>query len=245
VTELAYLADLPSAYVARFTARVTALPPGGLVLDRTYFYPTGGGQPCDRGTVEAGASRLDVVEVTKSGASVIHRLRGGADRPPVGAAVEGTLDWDRRHQHMRLHTLQHLVSARVFTRTGLRTRRANLLGTGATIDLEAPLPAGAVEGISEDVAETGRSPREVRIRHVPRVEWDANPAAPRSGLVPLPPQVDPVRVIEIDGEDACPCGGTHLRSTAEIGEVVFAPLGAGGTRLAFTLRVGGATRPPG
>jgi misacylated tRNA(Ala) deacylase len=250
VTELAYLPDLPSAYVRSFRARVTALPPGSIVLDRTYFYPTGGGQPADRGVLrtEAGGV-LEVVDVVKSGPAVMHRVRGdpGALRSlRVDGELEGTLDWDRRHRHMRLHTGQHLLSARIFARTGLRTRKANLAGAGGTIDLEGPLAPGALDAVMDDLQEAIDHPRAVTIRTVPRAEWDAHPAAGRSGLVPLPAQVDPVRVIEIDEADVCPCGGTHVRTTGEIGAVRWlpvVPLPGGASRVAFTLvEAGLATR---
>jgi misacylated tRNA(Ala) deacylase len=182
-----------------------------------------------------------VVDVAKSGGSVLHRVRG----PPaalrsltVGAVVDGEIDWARRYRHMRLHTAQHLSSAIVFRRTRLRTRKANLAGTSATIDLEGPLGAAEVEPLATELAAAVGAALPVAIRHVPRVEWDSSPSAPRSGLVPLPPQVDPVRVIEIVGLDLCPCGGTHVRSTGEIGGVRFAPPVSrpdGGTRLEFTL----------
>jgi misacylated tRNA(Ala) deacylase len=216
VTELAYLADMPSAYVRTFRAWVVALPPGGVVLDRTYFYPAGGGQPTDRGTLGFGALTVPVVDVTKSGPSVLHRIRASSTQLAalgVGSEVEGSVDWERRHTHMRLHTGQHLMSARVFARTGLRTRKAILRGVEATIDLEGDLMESAVEPIVADLREIVRQDRAVTIREMPRAEWDALPAAGRSGLVPLPPQVDRVRVIEVEGEDSCPCGGTHVRRT--------------------------------
>jgi misacylated tRNA(Ala) deacylase len=250
VTELAYLADLPSAYVRSFRARVVALPPGGVVLDRTYFYPTGGGQPADHGALRSGDAEYEVLDVTKSGPSVVHRVRGvrpGVAPLAVDAAVDGTIDWERRHQHMRLHTGQHLLSALAFDRTGLRTRKAVLRGATATIDLEAEVAPSVVDELAGTFAAAIDQPRAVRVRHVPRSEWEAFPTAGRSGLVPLPPQVDPVRVIEIDGLDACPCGGTHVRSTAEIGAVRLAPpsrAGDGGSRLGFTLVRTGATTPP-
>jgi misacylated tRNA(Ala) deacylase len=250
VTELAYLADMPSAYVRSFRARVVALPPGGAVLDRTYFYPTGGGQPADRGTLRVGDATWEVTDVTRSGTSVHHRLRGATSdfaRLGVGVEVEGILDWERRHQHMRLHTGQHLLSARAFERTGLRTRKAVLKDLGATIDLEGELPGAAYAAIGEDMGELVRHARSVSIRHLPRAQWESVPSAGRSGLVPLPPQVDPVRVVEIEGEDSCPCGGTHVRSTAEIGEVRLTaplPIHGGGTRIGFTLAKPGATTPP-
>ncbi len=252
MTELAYLASIDEAYVRTFRAHVTALPPGGVVLDRTYFYPTGGGQPSDRGSLtlpDVGA--LEVVDVSKSGPSVVHRVRASPNvvrRLGVGSEVEGTIDWERRHRHMRLHTSQHVLSARVFARTGLRTRRASFSGLRAQIDLDGPLPPEALRPLEEDMAEIAAHARSISIRHVPRKEWDANPFSARSGLVPLPPQVDPVRVVEIGEVDVCPCGGTHLRSTGEMGSVTFEPVTAnsdGGSRVAFTLAAGPGAVPTG
>ena len=143
MTELAYLADIADAYVRTFRAPCVALPPGAVVLDRTYFYPTGGGQPSDRGTLElADGGRLEVVDVSKSGPAVVHRVKSPAPapaRPAIGDELDGTLDWARRHLHMRLHTAQHLLSARMFERTGRRTRKASLSGMRASLDLDGPL----------------------------------------------------------------------------------------------------------
>jgi misacylated tRNA(Ala) deacylase len=250
VTELAYLATIDEAYVRQFRATVLALPPGGVVLDRTYFYPTGGGQPSDRGTLGvAGRPHAEVVDVTKSGPSVVHRLKAGGARPElqVGELVEGSIDWERRHRHMRLHTAQHFVSGRLFARTGRRTRRANFSGVRAVLELDGPLDDAILSPLADDVRGAVDPPRPVTIRHLPRAEWERHPLSARSGLVPLPPQVDPVRVVEIDGFDVCPCGGTHLRSTGEIGALEFErplPLGDGGSRLVFTLAAGPANVPP-
>lgn len=248
MTELAYLPDVASAYVRSFRAHVTAQPPGAIVLDRTYFYPAGGGQPGDRGVVRlANGSETRVVDVTKSGPSVIHRLKM-ANLPmlAVGAEVEGTIDWVRRHRHMRLHTAQHFVSAQIFAATRLRTRKAVMGGIRATIDLEGPLPKTDRIDFEGALREAVEHPRPVSIRFVAREEWDRNPASERSGLVPLPPQVDPVRVVEIAGWDVCPCGGTHLCSTSEIGRVVVEPpqrLMDGSSQVAFTLADDGPSTP--
>ena len=251
MTELAYLPDLPSAYVRTFRARVTALPPGAVVLDRTYFYPSGGGQPADHGTLTTSSGgSLEVVDVTKSGTSVLHRVRGApavVHALAAGAELDGAIDWARRYRHMRLHTGQHLASARIFARTGLRTRKATLGGGAATMDLEGALPDRVVEAVAQDLADAAAHPRPVSIRTVPRVEWDANPFAGRSGLVALAPRVDPVRVVEIDAADVCPCGGTHLRSTGEIGAVRFLPpipLPDGASRVVFNLVEAAASTPP-
>jgi misacylated tRNA(Ala) deacylase len=249
MTELAYLTTTEDAYVRSFEARIVALPPGAVVLDRTYFYPTGGGQPNDEGWIRAGEDAvIPVQNVTKSGPSVVHRI----DRRPrsssaltVGQTVEGTVDWERRYRHMRLHTAQHLLSALIFERIGIRTRRANLSGVRATLDLENPVVEVDLFGpLEEEINAHQRQPRPVSVRHMPRAEFDQNPSA-RSGLVPLPPQVDPVRVIGIEGVDTCPCGGTHLRNTGEIGEVHLSAPHAQGvrpTRVVLTLDSSSPTR---
>lgn len=251
MTELAYLVDLPAAYVRSFRAHITALPPGAVTLDRTFFYPTGGGQPNDRGTLgPLGQATAEVVDVTKSGTSVTHRLRAPAEvlrRFVVGVEVEGALDWERRYRHMRLHTAQHLLSARIFARSRLRTRRAQLAGASATLDLEGALAPDLLPLLSDDLAGALAHPRPVILRHIPRADWDRNPYAERSGLVPLPAHVDPVRVVEIEGADICPCGGTHLRSTGEIGRVTLRPPVPvpGGDRVAFSLDDPSQPTPPG
>ncbi len=251
MTELAYLTDSDAAYVRTFTARVVALPPGAVVLDRTFFYPAGGGQPCDRGRLALPDGRAaEVVDVVKSGTSVVHRLRGGSGgglRAAVGDTVEGTVDWTRRHRHMRLHTGQHLLSARIFASTRRRTRKATLGGMRAMLELDGAIPPDAVGAWATEMATAASHPRPVTVRFVARAEWDRHPASERSGLVPLPPLVDPVRVIEIDGLDVCPCGGTHLRTTGELGNVSLGapePLGDGGSRIFFEL-TGDATPTPG
>ncbi len=136
MTELAYLDGPDAAYVRRFRARIQARPPGAVVLDRTYFYAVGGGQPADRGILRAPSGRsVDVVDVSKSGTAVLHRTRGSPEALAdfaVGTEVEGVLDFERRYRHMRLHTGQHFLSARIFARAGVRTQKARLGGRGGS-----------------------------------------------------------------------------------------------------------------
>jgi misacylated tRNA(Ala) deacylase len=248
MTELAYLSTTDDAYVRTFEAHVVALPPGAVVLDRTYFYPTGGGQPNDEGFLDgADGVSIPVRQVLKSGSAVLHRIAppsGPSGGLTVGGAVRGTLDWDRRYRHMRLHTAQHLLSALIFERANNRTRRANLGGVRATLDLERPVDDRELwNSLEREINAHQGQPRNVTVSYMPRAEFDAHPSS-RSGLVPLPPQVDPVRVIGIEGVDTCPCGGTHLRSTGEIGKVhLSAPPtgGEGSTRVVLTLDASGPT----
>ncbi|MCI4351717.1 MAG: alanyl-tRNA editing protein, partial [Thermoplasmata archaeon] len=230
MTVLAYLADAEAGYVRSFRATITALPPGGVVLDRTFFYPTGGGQPSDRGSLQLDAAIVPVVDVVKSGSAVVHRIGRPTTRIPpsgalrVGAEVTGTLDGERRFAHMRAHTAQHLLSARLFARGGVRTRTASIHAGGGQVELEAAWPSTlSLAEVEEDLNAVGQRGLPVHIRHVARAEWESAPD-PRSGLVPLPAYLDPVRLIELEGVDRCPCGGTHVRSTSELGTIRLEPV---------------------
>lgn len=251
MTDLAYLVPIDAAYERAFQARVVSLPPGAIVLDRTLFYPTGGGQPCDVGVlVGPDGQPHPIREVVKSGASVVHRM-GRTNLPheaplQVGDEVRGEIDWARRHRHMRSHTAQHLVSAVVYRHAGIRTQRAAIDDRGAYLDLERPWPGSPdFMDLATEVRSYLHPTRPVEVREVPRAEYDQRPSG-RSGLVPLPSQVDPVRVIVIEGIDTCPCGGTHVRSTGEIGEIHFAPVPPAGNprRVKFTLSGSSPPTPP-
>ncbi len=241
VTELLYLPNVDAAYERTFTARITALPPGGVVLDRTLFYPTGGGQPCDLGRLSLpGGVELAVEDVSRSGPAVLHRLARRAspvEGLAVGAEVRGTIDWGRRHRHMRLHTFQHLLSARLFAVHGTRTRKASLGGSGGLLELEGPWTAPTdTPPLVDDMAGYLARDLPVSVRLLPRAEYERSPGE-RSGLVPLPHQVDPVRVVEIEAADRCPCGGTHVRRLGEIGPFRIDPprVLSGRVRVTFTL----------
>ncbi|MGA7862269.1 MAG: alanyl-tRNA editing protein [Thermoplasmata archaeon] len=252
MTELAYLADEDAAYTRQFVAKAVALPPGGVVLDRTFFYPAGGGQQADHGILSPPTGPpYTVVDVTKSGSTAVHRVRrpsaSGTPALQIGEMVEGTIDWDRRYRHMRLHTGQHLLSAVIFERTGVRTREATMSGSGGTVDLERALPSEVhPAGLASEANAILAEGRRVSIRHMSREAWDKNPT-PRSGLVLLPRHVDPVRIVEIAGLDACPCGGTHVRSTLEVGGIALdapVPLALGAVRVPFRLlEASPSTRP--
>jgi misacylated tRNA(Ala) deacylase len=222
MSELAYLANCDAAYVRRFESKVAALPPGGVLLDSTYFYPTGGGQPADLGVLRRGSdgATWTVTDVQRSAGRAFHRL----GRVPPGFAplahqdlLEGEIDWERRYRHMRLHTGQHLLSARLFALTGRRTLGAKFSGSAGTVQLE-PGASLSTPAIAEDLADWIRADRSVRISFVPRADYERSPAARSSGLA-LPASVDPVRVVEIEEADRCPCGGTHVRRLGEVGAV--------------------------
>ncbi len=208
------------AYQRTFTARVTAITPGDdpgrgarVVLDRTGFYPTSGGQPHDTGTL-AGVPVVDVIDVEDR---VVHVLA-----PPaaghgiaVGAEVEGALDWDRRFDHMQQHTGQHVVSAEFLRVLGAETVSVHL-GDASTLDLAlstlTPEDARRVEGAVNQVVFENRP---VTVRFI-----DAG-AADSLGLRRPPRRTGMLRVVEVEGCDLSACGGTHVRATAEIGPILL------------------------
>ena len=210
MTERLYYTD---AYLRTFTARVTAAEPRRVVLDRTAFYPTSGGQPNDTGTL-AGVPVTDVID---DGRDIIHILaeEGGAGTPSPGGEVQGALDWNRRFDHMQQHTAQHVLSA-VFARVlGAETVSVHL-GGSSTIDLAAAALSAEDAGRVEDEAnQIVFDNRPVTVRFVDENEVVA------LGLRRPPKRTGMIRVVEVAGCDRSACGGTHVRGTGEIGPVLL------------------------
>ena len=244
-----YLTDLEAGYERRFEADVVAVPPGGVVLSDTLFYPTGGGQPCDRGTLTLpDGSRVEVVDVGHQGGATVHRLaKKGASALQRGMHVVGEIDWERRHAHMRAHTAQHLLSALTYRRFGLRTEKAQVSAKGGSFDLERapedPAFLATLEGEANEGFFTRHVP--VHLQFATREEFERIPN--RSGTGKLPPGVERVRLVVIGEADLAPCGGTHLKDTIEVGRVALAPplpLPVGGIRVQFSFAQEGMPRAP-
>jgi alanyl-tRNA synthetase len=217
VTDRLYYAD---AYLRAFTAQVTAVSPAGggarvgVVLDRTAFYPTSGGQPHDTGTLH-GLPVVDVVDDV--GEQVVHVLEvgdGGA-APGPGAHVEGAIDWARRFDHMQQHTGQHVLSA-TFARVLEAETVSVHLGGSSTLDLAlAALSAQDARRVEDAANEVVFDNRPVTVRFVSEDE------AAAMGLRRPPKRSGTIRVVEVAECDRSACGGTHVRSTAEIGPLVL------------------------
>jgi misacylated tRNA(Ala) deacylase len=205
------------AYLTSCEATVTAVDGGGIRLDRTVFYYTGGGQPGDTGVLRTADGRevriVDCVKDRESGAH-LHLPADGAARLAPGDRVTAEIDWPRRHRHMRMHTCLHLLSALV---PGKITGAA-LGDTKGRIDLDAPEPLDK-ERLSADLKRVIAEDRPVRILWITDAELAAKPELVRTMTVKPPTGQGRVRLIEVEGTDLQPCGGTHVRSTGEIGAV--------------------------
>jgi misacylated tRNA(Ala) deacylase len=212
-TEVLCAAD---AYLRSFTGQVVAVREGGQVaLDRTAFYPTGGGQPHDTGTLSSGL----VVDVVKEGDVVWHTVEGPV--PAAGEAVEGEVDWERRHALMRTHTALHVLCGVIWNRWGVPVTGGNMEPLAARMDFEFdPLPVGFGALVQDLVNAELDAARPVRVDWVPRAQAFADADLIRTKVNRIPEGVDPIRVIDIVGLDKQADGGLHVRSTDEVGRIV-------------------------
>ncbi len=210
-TELLYLRD---AYLRDFDAIIVAVDGDRVALDRTAFYPTGGGQPHDTGTI-AGAP---VTDVRQEGELAWHALAG--DVPGEGVDVHGELDWDRRHALMRTHTALHVLCGVIWNQWGRSVTGGNMEPLAARMDFEFdPLPDGFGQQVEELVNQQLAAARPIEISFLPRTEALADQNLIRTKVNLIPESVTEIRVVDIVGLDKQADGGTHVRSTDEVGRV--------------------------
>lgn len=219
MTELRYLPD--SDDVTTFTATVDDVSDEYLVLDGTYFYPEGGGQPADRGQLTWEGGTASVVDVQKKGSDVRHYLgdRDG-DLPVEGEEVEGRLDEERRQRHRRMHTAQHVVSKVVLDEFGAQTAGNQIHADRSRIDFEpADFSEEDVDFVEERTNTLIEQDLPVEKKEMPRAEVEVQTPEGRGLLDLIPDHVDPLRMVKIGTLDLCPCGGTHVDRLGEIGRI--------------------------
>jgi len=221
-----YLRD---AYLREFDARVESAVGSDLVLDRTAFYPEGGGQPTDTGAlIGPDGSRWTVESVAKSDRGILHRVAGVA--PPEGNPVHGIVDWARRYSNMRYHTCLHILSGVVFQRFGSDITGGQIYADRARMDLSIPdFDRSRAEQVVAEVNAAVQRDFPIEVRFVPRTELERNPGLVRVDASLLP-DVSELRVIDIRGFDAQADGGTHVHSTREVGPVVLQKIENKGAR---------------
>jgi len=203
------------SYLRGCDAAVVAVEGQSVALDRTVFYPLGGGQPGDTGSMTwaAGSARIVDTRYGESG-EILHFLADGDPLPALGETVHVALDWERRYRHMRMHTAMHLLGA--VLRYGVTGGNISTDKSRLDFDMEDPIDKEAVgAALAALVAED----HPIGCRWISDAELDANPELVRTMSVQPPRGKGEVRLLEIEGVDLQPCGGTHLRSTAEVGKV--------------------------
>jgi misacylated tRNA(Ala) deacylase len=213
MTQLLFQTD---SYLKEFEAAVTAVvvEHRAIVLDRSAFYPGGGGQPSDRGML-AGRS---LTNLRRAGADILHVTEGVL--PAEGETVRGELDWDRRYQLMRTHTAMHVLCGVVFRDYGALVTGGEMQPLKGRMDFEFErLERSLVSEIEAAVNREIEAARDVRIRILPRTEAFQIPDLIRTKINLLPAGIQEVRTVEIVGLDLQADGGTHVKNTAEIGRV--------------------------
>ncbi len=214
MTELIYQTD---SYVKEFTAKVTAhaAEQNGVLLDRTAFYPGGGGQPNDAGQIVADGKIYTVTSVAKGN---VHLIDG--ELPPVGASVTGILDWDRRYKLMRTHTAMHILCGVVWRDYGASVTGGNMEPLNGRMDFEFErMQKELVTEIESRINAEVQAAHDLRVKILPRDEAFQIPDLIRTKINLLPEGIPEVRTVEIVGLDLQADGGTHVANTREVGHL--------------------------
>ena len=203
------------SYLKECDAQVVAVEDDAIVLDRTVFYPTGGGQPGDTGTIYWGGGSASVAEARYGeGGAIRHIVATGAAKPQPGDTVRAEIDWERRYRHMRMHTAMHLLGS--VLQYGVTGGNISAEKSRLDFDMEDTVDKEAVGQALTRLVEENHP---IACRWITDEELEAQPELVRTMSVQPPKGAGKVRLLEIEGVDLQPCGGTHLKSTGEVGQV--------------------------
>ncbi|MDF3074258.1 MAG: Ala-tRNA(Pro) hydrolase [Alphaproteobacteria bacterium] len=218
-TEELFRAD---SYLKECSATVVRADARGIVLDRTVFYPTGGGQPGDSGTlVLADGTSIAIADAIKGdGNDVVHVPAPGQSLPAPGTVVTAKIDWERRYKHMRMHSALHLLCAVV---TGDVTG-GQIGADKSRLDFNVPGEALDKDHINRELARLIGEDKPVAPRWIDDAELASRPELVRTMSVKPPSGQGRVRLLDIEGVDLQPCGGTHVARTSEIGAIEVAKI---------------------
>ena len=219
MTDLLYQTD---SYLREFDATVTSVLSAerAIVLNQTAFYPGGGGQPCDFGTLTVEGTTYPVDKVKKQGDDVLHFLGGDLSLPSIDAASHGTLDWARRYELMRTHTALHVLCGTIFRDYGAHVTGGDMQPLKGRLDFEFETMHGElVREIEASINKEVAQAREIRVKILPREEAFQIPDLIRTKINLLPEGIMQVRTVEIVGLDLQADGGTHVHNTSEVGKI--------------------------
>ena len=209
------------AYARSIPARVLGTDGSAVHLDRTVFYPGGGGQPSDTGWLRADdGAAWRVIGTRKAGEEVWHQLEEGSEPPAIGSELRVEVDWERRHALMRTHSALHVLCGVIFRDWGASVTGGNMEPLAGRMDFEfETMHADLVAEIERRVNVEVVADREIRVNVLPRDEAFAIPDLIRTKINLLPAGIEEVRTIEIVGLDLQADGGTHVAHTGEIGRI--------------------------
>ena len=206
-------------YMKEFDATVAAVTDKGVVLDRTAFYPGGGGQPPDTGHLMTDSEERAVKKLSRSGGQIVHEIEGG-DFPREGSAVHGVLDWERRYNLMRTHTALHILCGVVWRDYGALVTGGNMEPLAARMDFELEsMSVDFAREVERAINEEVAAERPVHATVHPREEALTIPDLIRTKVNLIPESVTEIRTIDIEGLDLQADGGIHVSNTREVGSI--------------------------
>ena len=206
------------AYLREFDATVVEVSRSGVALDRTAFYPGGGGQPSDTGVLQADGVEYAVKGLSRSGGKLVHETDSGA--PLAGMAVHGVLDWERRFRLMRTHTALHILCGVVWRDFGAQVTGGDMKPLAARMDFELEqMTADFAHRMEELINQEVEAARPVETQTLPREEAFQIPDLIRTKINLLPEAIKEVRTVEIVGLDLQADGGIHVANTREVGRI--------------------------
>ena len=216
MTKLLFLED---SYLREFRADVVKRAGREILLDRTAFYPGGGGQPSDKGRLKIGPIQANVVDVRRQDGSIVHVLDNPI--PETVGQINGVLDWERRYAHMRYHTALHVLSGVIWQNFGAKVTGGQMRADHARMDFSFPdeWTTEVVDKIEQLTNEALAEERSVEVYELPRVEALEKPDLIRTQVNLVPEHVEMVRIVEIEGLDNQADGGTHVANTKEVGRI--------------------------
>ena len=215
MTELLFHSD---SYLKEFEATVTDVVASGAVLDRTAFYSGGGGQPSDSGTLTCFGQEYSVTGIKTVNGQLVHLI--GEELPPVGSVVTGQINWDRRYLLMRTHSALHILCGVAWRDYGAQVTGGDMRPGEGRMDFEFEnFSAEFVDGLEIKVNAEVATQRDIHINSLNREEADQVPDLIRTKVNLLPPNIQTIRTINIDGLDLQADGGTHVANTREVGTI--------------------------
>ena len=218
MTQLLYMDTIKGNYIREFDATVIKNKKNYICLDKTAFYPLGGGQPSDIGLLRWENKESKVQEVIKKGDSVKHIIDG--EKPVVGTKVYGIIDWEKRYPHMKMHTAQHIISGIVYDEFNARTVGNQIHGDYSRVDFHPiRLSQKDIEEIEIKSNTIIKQNLPIKIYEEERDSLEQRVDQQRCNLDLLPKFVKKLRLIEIEGFDICPCAGTHVQNTNELPQI--------------------------
>ena len=216
--KILYMDNIDSNYIKEFYAKVIKNKDDYIILDKTAFYPMGGGQPSDTGFIDWDNNKSEVIEVIKKGDAIKHIIKG--EKPSQDIQIHSTIHWDRRYKHMKMHTAQHIISGIVFDKYKARTVGNQIHADYSRVDFN-PIKFSDkdLEYIFKKFNKIISMNLSVKIYEEERANIEKRVNTQRSNLDRLPKFISNLRIVEINDFDICPCAGTHVKNTSEIPKI--------------------------